>query len=89
MVPKAKPEIMFSLFPNPANEFADVTCNREHKSSEVILCDALGKEIKSLNWSESRSQLFVPISDCNPGLYSVRFEEDGETVFSSKLIIIE
>ena len=49
----------------------------------------LSSVVEKLYWSELKSQILIPLSNYSHGLYAIRIEVVGKTLFTSKLIISE
>src|SRR5690606_8092654 len=62
------------LFPNPCDEFIEITYNKEIKQFKMY--SLLGQEIKNYKLSGNR----IDTSKLQAGTYVIRFEVNGKTI---------
>ena len=86
----SEPHILqaFSLFPNPAKDFAMVDIQLQHAAlTQVSLLDLTGRTLQSWPPSETdRQSLRIDLDGLAPGVYAVKLEVNGDTVVR-KLIL--
>lgn len=72
-----------SVYPNPANEFVNITLSNAMTDTQIQIFDVLGKEVLSLTANTER--IVIPVDNLNSGVYFMRVNQNG-TVFTEKLI---
>lgn len=80
---------VFSIFPNPAKEYAHISFNRKAKSLEKIsVFDILGNELFSvvLNDNEMNNGVIVPLKNISTGMYNVVLKSE-KGIYTKKLIV--
>lgn len=81
-------EVEFSIFPNPFNNEATVKINSNHNQVTLIICNALGQEIKAVeNISDSKIQ--IEKGDLQNGIYFIRLEKDNKLLAIKKVVITD
>ena len=73
----------FSVFPNPAQNKVTIRLT-SNESSDIIMYDVLGNEVKQFATIESQSE--VNVSDLVSGVYFVKVTQKGKT-FTQKIVI--
>jgi hypothetical protein len=75
------------IYPNPAVDIANIDYNLPANSNmNIVIYNILGKEIMQFNLTNS-GRLNIPVSDLQGGTYFCRYNIDGETKETQKLII--
>lgn len=75
------------IYPNPAVNVANIDYNLPVNSKmNIVIYNILGKEIMQFNLTDN-GRLNIPVSDLQGGTYFCRYNIDGETVETQKLII--
>ena len=72
-----------SVYPNPANEFVNITLSNAMTDTQIQIFDVLGKEVISLTTNNDKVE--IPIGNLNSGIYFMRVYQNG-SVFTEKLI---
>ncbi len=74
-LPDPPGEPVFSVYPNPASTFLNVSLTHSSGVNELRIYDAFGKLIKSYNQPMNR----INISDLKDGLYIIELVQSGKT----------
>jgi len=83
-VNQVKPATTFSVSPNPANEFTNVTLGYEDNATAKIV-DALGNIVRTETiYNGSKS---IDVSDLKNGVYFIMIESPGNKPQNRKLIV--
>jgi hypothetical protein len=88
----SKPETAsasLNVYPNPVHNdlLVDLGINRENQTLEIILFDALGREVKSIKRNGSINALqFVDVSQLARGSYTIRIKT-GTELLTRKIIL--
>lgn len=75
----------FAIYPNPVSSMAVITFNREQKNSIIKISDAIGKEIKIINFTGS--ELFLEDKELERGIYFIQVTDKNKHVYSKKIIL--
>lgn len=59
----------FSIYPNPADEFINLSLKGNIFLDKVIIKDLTGKTIHEFNYNSKLSEITIPTGDIDPGLY--------------------
>ncbi|MCY7409093.1 MAG: T9SS type A sorting domain-containing protein [Chitinophagales bacterium] len=79
-------ENTFTIFPNPATDFINLTLvNKFQSALEISLLDVLGKNVREISLGKANSQISIPIADLSDGIYFIRIF-DGEHFNTYKFI---
>lgn len=73
-----------NVYPNPASSYITV-CQKSKGLKKIELYDSLGKRVKFVSSNEIIS--IINVADLNKGIYFLNIKEDGNQVYSEKLII--
>ena len=65
-----------SLYPNPANDFVNVTCSGSHNLQQVIIYDELGNNVYDARITSGTTQQHIDLSRFSAGVYSVMIKSD-------------
>ena len=75
------------MAPNPATYSTTVYYELVAKDPiQVILTDAMGRELYSTTYPENKGSIELDISQWSRGYYTLKLIQNGETIFSDKLI---
>jgi hypothetical protein len=75
------------MAPNPATYSTTVYYELIAKGAiQVILTDAMGRELYSTTYPENKGSIELDISRWSRGYYTLKLIQNGETIFSDKLI---
>lgn len=58
-----------NIYPNPADNFINLSIDRNNFIERVRIMDLTGKIIKEFNFNLKQSEVKIPTSDIDPGLY--------------------
>ncbi|MDF0694805.1 T9SS type A sorting domain-containing protein [Aquirufa ecclesiirivi] len=81
--------VVSNLYPNPANDYADIdfqmlTSNQEVK---IVMYNILGQEIKELILDKDQRNARISLRDFNSGMYMYQLMIDGRSIVTKKLIV--
>jgi len=83
----AAPKNKVVMAPNPATYSTTVYYELVAKGAiQVILTDAMGRELYTTTYPENKGSIELDISQWSPGYYTLKLIQNGETIFSDKLI---
>ena len=79
LLPKGKFSVSF--YPNPAREYISIDINGiTNKQTEIILFDALGRQVKSITTTDNNNR--ISVQNLTKGLYHIQIKQrDREAVF--------
>ncbi len=77
------------VFPNPVREKAvfNYTFVNPHKEAKIIIHNVLGSVIGEFVLSPYKSQLSIPVTSYNPGVYFYTLYIDNEGVATKKMVV--
>jgi hypothetical protein len=82
-------ETVFSLYPNPANDYLSVyygTC--AFSEGSFALEDTQGRVIKSINLKDGTGTIELPLNGLSAGVYVCKLQVNSENVVTKKVIIV-
>ena len=74
-----------SIYPNPFNDYATVSFNREQKHAIIKIMDVLGKEVKTQSFSGK--EFVVEKGEMIVGVYFIQMIDDENNLTTRKIII--
>lgn len=78
---------LFSIFPNPAKDKITVNLNNLNTgSSEIIIINSLGQEIRKFEALSNQQSIDFNISDLPSGVYLIILKYNGFKTFKSKFV---
>lgn len=75
----------FNVYPNPVQQTLFVDLN-EMDIDQVLVFDLNGKQLMVQPASNTNGQLELSVVDLNPGFYFLRFEKDGSTITTERIV---
>ncbi|OFY84640.1 MAG: hypothetical protein A3F72_01395 [Bacteroidetes bacterium RIFCSPLOWO2_12_FULL_35_15] len=78
-------ESEITVFPNPMNTYTTITFSEPQKQATIILTDALGKEIKKINFTGK--QLRIEKEEMKAGIYFIRIIDEKKSAVNKKIVI--
>ncbi len=83
--------VRFGIYPNPFRDEArivyDFTQAPAYGSAEFILCDILGRVVRTIPLKDKAAQLSLQRGTLESGCYTCRLLMDGKTVQTNKLLL--
>jgi len=75
-----------NIFPVPANKYFNVQIPSEWSNETILVTDIVGKTIKMIR-VENQKQIKILTNDINSGVYFVSIENNGQKVYTKRIII--
>ncbi len=72
------PSTSFSFYPNPADNYINLSLNG-YSINKIVITNLVGKKIKEITYSSAKSNLKIPTGDINPGIYFLHFSNPSDT----------
>ena len=77
---------IISLYPNPANDKVKLEIKGLTKSTNVIVYDINGREVRQFNINAEQTELEIEVKDLPKGIYNVKILNNNFSI-SRKLIV--
>lgn len=75
----------FVIYPNPMNSRTVIAFEREQKNSTIKITNALGQEIKIINFTGNK--LFLEDTELKSGIYFIQVMDENEKITTKKIIM--
>ena len=85
-------EITFNIYPSPTKDIVTIEFDNYKNNSnniEIVLFDLVGKVHSLNNFTISKNQISLNVSDLVPGIYFIQMIIDGEKIVIGKVIIMK
>ena len=79
-------ESQINVYPNPSNGKFNIEVPQSFNIALLSVCDLMGKEIYSQNFSGQNSKYLLDLNGLSKGIYLLKIESKDQTV-SKKLLI--
>ena len=82
-IEELQPEIDITVYPNPANDFLNISSS---ENTKLTMYDMQGKLVRTMDITSSQTQ--IDVSDLSRGTYSLVFEANGYAANRMKIVIL-
>jgi len=81
-------EIEFEIYPNPANQWAVISCQSAEKENPLIkVFDLTGNQLLETKWSEGEKKISLDVSSLSSGTYFIQLQFENSQS-ARKVIVI-
>jgi hypothetical protein len=78
----------FKLYPNPASSEVSIIHNLINlPNTQINISDMTGRLRKSIDVSNYKTPIVIPISDLENGVFCIELSQNGTKLFTDKLIV--
>ena len=78
-------ELSVDIYPNPFNSQTTISFRAEQNNMTIIITDAVGKEIKTINFTGK--ELLITKDEMNEGIYFVQIINEKKNISNRKIVI--